>query len=112
ESINWSTWSVDALEGRLEVACLQETFDAIVAFIGTKSKVELLERATRDRLLLAPIYTIADLITDPHLAAREYWEEVEVRVSPGPFARLSRTPLLKVAPARALGEHNHLLGRQ
>lgn len=110
EGISWSTWSVDALQGNLEVSRLQETFDAIAAFIGTKSKFELMARATRDRLLLAPIYTIADLINDPHLAAREYWETVAGRVTPGPFVRLSATPLRRVSPAPGLGEHNHLLG--
>lgn len=107
--INWPSWSVDALQGRLELGVLQEAFDAFVAFIGTKTKFELMARATRDRLLMAPVYTIADLVKDPHLAAREYWEQVDGRLTPGPFARLSGTPLRRASPAPKLGEHNHLL---
>jgi crotonobetainyl-CoA:carnitine CoA-transferase CaiB-like acyl-CoA transferase len=108
-AINWSSWSVDVLEGRLELALVQRAVDEIAAFLLTKRKQELMARATRDRLLMAPIYTVEDLAADPQLAARSYWSVVDGRLHPGPFARLSRTPVRLGRGAPAVGEDQALL---
>jgi crotonobetainyl-CoA:carnitine CoA-transferase CaiB-like acyl-CoA transferase len=107
--IAWATWSVDVLEGRLELARVQQALDLISSFVLTKTKLELMARATRDRLLLSPIYTVADLPSDPQLSSRSYWTEVDGRLHPGPFARLSRTPIRLGRSAPPLGQDQDLL---
>lgn len=47
-------------------------------FFLTKTKSELLERAIQDRFMIAPLCSMDELLSDPQLAARESWCQVEV----------------------------------
>ena len=74
-------------------------------------------------MLLAPVATEADIARDVQLRARGYWVEVDHADSvgrkltlPGPFVKLSETPITISHRAPKLGEHNdeiygELLGR-
>lgn len=67
------------------------------AFLNTKTIAELYARAVKERLLLAPISRIPDLLDDPQLAARGAFSEVAVgerliRI-PGRFAVISGNPI-------------------
>ncbi|MGI8926363.1 MAG: CaiB/BaiF CoA transferase family protein [Tepidiformaceae bacterium] len=106
---DWSLWSAEVLEGRLPVATVQAVLDAVEPFFLGHTVSEHMARAVRDDILLAPIYTTADIAADTHLAARDYWVEVGGRRHPGVFARLSRTPVRVCRPAPALGEAQELL---
>jgi len=59
----------------------QEERDGIIepirAFFETKTKAELFEEALQRGILLAPITTMKDVVESPHLAARDFWQEVE-----------------------------------
>ncbi|HEX9131386.1 MAG TPA: CoA transferase, partial [Ktedonobacteraceae bacterium] len=75
------------------------------------TKKELMEVAIRRKLLMAPICTIQDLAESPHLAAREFWRDVEGsdgrrRRLPGPFARTNCDAFSFTCAAPRLGEHN------
>ena len=67
------------------------------ALCADKTKAELFAVAQERRLLLVPVSTVDDLDQNAHLAARSYWREVERNGKtlkfPGPFARLSETPI-------------------
>lgn len=83
----------------------------ILGFLARKSRQELFDRALADGLLLAPIDTMADVLRNPQLAARGYWdcgadEDFPDVLFPGPFAWCSRTPLRRGGRAPSLGEHN------
>ena len=52
---------------------------------------------------IAPVYTMADLMADPHVAARGSMIEAEGVRMQGPVARLSRTPGEVRHPGRPLG---------
>jgi crotonobetainyl-CoA:carnitine CoA-transferase CaiB-like acyl-CoA transferase len=52
---------------------------------------------------IAPVYTMADLLGDPHVVARDAIVEVDGVRMPGPVARLSRTPGRVRHSGRALG---------
>ena len=73
---------------------------------------ELYTMALEHLLFLAPINTVADLRLDEQLAVRRYWQPVDqgpdvgTVTFPGPWARLSRTPLLDTARAPHVGEHD------
>jgi crotonobetainyl-CoA:carnitine CoA-transferase CaiB-like acyl-CoA transferase len=91
----------------------QEAYDAVTevigAFIATKTMDELIERGMKQRILLAPIYTIPQLLHAEQLAARGFFREVPderrgaTALHPGPFARLSETPLVDLRPAPQAG---------
>jgi crotonobetainyl-CoA:carnitine CoA-transferase CaiB-like acyl-CoA transferase len=61
---------------------------------------------------MAPVATVDDIAADPQLAFRAFFQDVDdprlgrpVR-TPGPFARLSATPLAPPGRAPEPGEHN------
>ena len=83
----------------------QDEYDKLVALIGdflrTKEIAELYDRAVRDRLLLAPIMRIPDLLKSPQLNQRGTYDDVLygetiVRL-PGRFAIFSETPINSIA---------------
>jgi crotonobetainyl-CoA:carnitine CoA-transferase CaiB-like acyl-CoA transferase len=90
-------------EGKLKPADVSRGFEQLIAFLGTRNKAEVQERANAEALLIGPAYDAADLLVDPQLAARDYWTEVEGTTHPGPFARLSSTPIRYRAAAPRLG---------
>lgn len=116
QDFDWEHWSPasklrrgmpeEALE---DVRRVEEPFARF--FLG-KNKDELFRRALLDKLLLAPVMTSADLFEWDHLAAREFWTAVdhpELSASvyyPGPFAKLSESPLEYSRRAPLIGEHN------
>ncbi|HVM53800.1 MAG TPA: CoA transferase [Acidimicrobiales bacterium] len=86
--------------------------DVIGAFFLTRTKDELYAEALRRRFLLAPVNTVADIRADEQLAAREYFVPVDhgergAVAYPGPWAKLSATPLVDTPRAPRIGEHNH-----
>jgi crotonobetainyl-CoA:carnitine CoA-transferase CaiB-like acyl-CoA transferase len=77
-------------EGR---AAHREELDAIVrAWIGARSSDEVMDAFAQAEAAIAPVYTMAEVLADPHVRAREVFVEVDGVVMQGPIARLSRTP--------------------
>ena len=107
--IDWQNWVADVIEGRLSRAQVEHALEVLLAFLHQQRRADLLEVAMEAKLMLAPILTVADLRADPQLAARDYWTRVGERDHPGPFARLSLTPLKLASPAPRLGEGQALL---
>ena len=50
---------------------------SVDAFILTKTKAELFEKAVEKGMLLAPCNTVKDVIESPQLKARSFWEPVK-----------------------------------
>lgn len=108
-TIDW----IDLLEGREldEVADLvRRTSEALAKAFATRTKANLFAMAQRDRLLLVPVTTPADVLDNEHYAAREFWDEVEVAGTgpvrfPGPWAKTTSAPLRRLGPPPRLGEH-------
>ena len=78
-------------------------------FVAKRTMAECFERAVKDGFMLAPLYTVEDIAKDKHLEAREYWVEIDGKRYPGPFAKLSETPLQLVRPSPMLGQDQELL---
>ncbi|WP_157982281.1 CaiB/BaiF CoA-transferase family protein [Oceanicella sp. SM1341] len=87
----------------------QADYDTVTAvimrFIATKSTEALMERAVRERILLAPISSVSGVFTNPQFRARGLFvplhdpgRGLEVEL-PGRWAHLSATPLRRPAPA-------------
>jgi len=67
--------------------------DAVVGeWIGARPSAEVLAAFTAAEAAIAPVYTVADLVTDVHVRERDVFVEVDGVTMPGPVARLSRTP--------------------
>jgi crotonobetainyl-CoA:carnitine CoA-transferase CaiB-like acyl-CoA transferase len=81
-----------------------------VAFTAAHTKAELFEGARQRRVLLAPLSSPGDVLDSEQLAARDFWDHLEVDGrsfrAPGPFAVASVTPLPRLEPAPRLGAHN------
>ena len=85
--------------------------DFLLEFFMLHDKATLYAGALQRRVLLAPIGTVKDISADEQLIAREFFQQVEhpgigeVRY-PGPWAKLSQTPLPALSRAPTIGEHN------
>ena len=104
---DWAKWDTahlmaDRVRGQAEI---DATVDAVAAFFAGKSRAELYDGALARGLLLAPVAEIPDILDDVQLTAREFWVDVDGVRHPGPFARLSRTPIALPRPAPRAGEH-------
>ncbi len=77
-------------EGRIEH---REELDLIVRdWIGARPSAQVLDEVAAAEAAIAPVYSMADLMADEHVQARETIVEVDGVHMPGPVARLSRTP--------------------
>lgn len=77
-------------QGRVEH---REQLDTIVAdWVAARTEREVLTAFERAHAAIAPVYTVADLLADPHVQARHSVIDVDGVVMPGLVARLSRTP--------------------
>ena len=82
-------------------------------FFMSHTKLELLEGAVQHRILFYPQFDTTDLLESVQLNAREYWADLEhpelgtTITYPGPFAKLSETPIKITRRAPLIGEHNH-----
>lgn len=93
------------LTDRRERVVRWRDFDELVApYLQSQTVEELLRRSDELHLAFAAVPTVADLLKDKHLHAREFWnEDTDGGSQIGPPLRLSATPLISGRPAPALG---------
>lgn len=90
---------------------LQEEIEKITTQYTVKEVGEMLDR---ERVANSPILNIQQVVDDPHLNARGYFEEVEHPIIgrgkiPGVPFKLSKTPGTVSRPSPLVGEHNELI---
>jgi crotonobetainyl-CoA:carnitine CoA-transferase CaiB-like acyl-CoA transferase len=74
-------------------AAHREELDEIVrAWVAARSSAAVMEAFERAEAAIAPVYTMAEVLADPHVQTRRVFVEVDGVVMQGPIARLSRTP--------------------
>src|SRR3989442_13217852 len=112
---DWSVWGPATFmnakgdEVQKEIDAIEA---AVTAFLMTMTKAEIYAEALKRRILLAPVSTVADIMASEQLAARNFFvpivhEDLGATLSyPGPFAKLSITPLAVAGRAPHIGEHN------
>ncbi len=125
KSMDWNTWTPGLFMSATErdFAMVADMEERIERCFMTMTRDEIYRETLKRRLLLAPVATVANVAADPQLKAREYFVKVDhsdtlgrTLTMPGPFAKLSETPLGPSRRAPRLGEHNEeiyrgLLGR-
>jgi crotonobetainyl-CoA:carnitine CoA-transferase CaiB-like acyl-CoA transferase len=101
-------WFTD-ISGR--IAHRDEIDDAIAAWVAAHDNADVLAMFDAAGATVGPVYSAADIATDPHFAERGSIVTVDHPVlgplrMQGLLAQLSRTPGHIRAPGPALGEHN------
>ena len=76
---------------------------AVSSWIGARPSAEVLAAFEAAEAAIAPVYTMREVLADPHVQARKVFVEVDGVVMQGPVARLSRTPAELRWAGRALG---------
>ncbi len=109
---DWEAYYELVFSGAEPVEEFERVKQVVEDFTKTKTKAELLKAALERGLLIAPIVTVDEVVESEQLAARGYWQELEhaeldARVRyPGPFAKLSESPLAYRRRPPTVGEHN------
>ena len=86
--------------------------EPIAEFFTGVTKQEFFEAVTGRGMLGYPVSTAQELLADPQLKARDFWQEVEhpelnrSLTYPGGFARFSEFPCRIYRRAPLIGEHN------
>jgi crotonobetainyl-CoA:carnitine CoA-transferase CaiB-like acyl-CoA transferase len=80
---------------------------AVTAWVGARPSAEVLAAFEAAEAAIAPVYTVEDLLSDPHVIARGAVVEVDGVTMAGPVARLSRTPGEIRHVGRPLGADTH-----
>ena len=70
----------------------EEVDEIVAAWVGARPSAEVLDAFDAVEAAIAPVYSMHDLLADPHVIARKVFVEVDGVVMQGPAARLSRTP--------------------
>ncbi len=95
-------------EGRVKHEA--EIDEALSAWAATRDSEDLLGTLEQARVPAGPIYSVADMMSDPHYLAREMFEEVETRDGPLKIPaiapRLHDTPGGTDWPGPAVGSFN------
>ena len=89
----------------------QERIDrALSDWCAANSSSEIIDKLEAVRVPVGPIYSVEDMMADPHYNARGMFENVEINGEPlkipAIMPKLSRTPGETHWPGAAIGEHN------
>ncbi len=110
---DWPAWDLYAVlaTGGDDAAEFQAAQARVAEFFSDKSKAEIFDRAVQDSIIVAPCNTPVDIGESVQLAAREFWTEVQQGSGapakfPGPYVKLSETPLSIRRPVPSVGQHN------
>ncbi|MXV80172.1 MAG: hypothetical protein F4X58_03900 [Chloroflexi bacterium] len=107
---------LDEEEQAKHAPVLARAQEVLTRFYASKTTMEAYEEGQSRRLLIGQVATPSDIADSEHLAAREWWlelnqptrlgsEDAALRY-PGPPYHLSETPASVRRPAPQIGEHN------
>ena len=108
---DWMTYAEQVFSGEEPLEEFERVQQIVETFTRSKTKAELLRAALERGLLIAPLSTMDETLDNPHLAARQYWTalshpDVEQPIRyPGPFIKLSDTPIAYRRRPPQVGEH-------
>ena len=108
---DWLTYDARMLSGQPLVHQIQELRAKIVGFTLLHTKATLMTEGLARGMTIAPVNTASDVLTLDQLTVREFWSVVDLGDgrtlrAPGPFARLSATPVSFGGSAPRAGQHN------
>ncbi|MCZ6710371.1 MAG: CoA transferase [Gammaproteobacteria bacterium] len=92
-SWDWGSVAAQILQGKVSADQWARVTGGIEALIGQRTKAELMAEAVARRLLIAPVFTVADLLDSVHIQQRDYLVPGRSGRRIGAFAKLSASPL-------------------
>jgi crotonobetainyl-CoA:carnitine CoA-transferase CaiB-like acyl-CoA transferase len=110
-SLQGTGWPLRDIE-KVTPEAYQAITDFASKFLVKHTKEELYEGALKHGVMLAPVSTMEDICHSRQLKERDFWVDVrhdELADSlryPGPWAKLTGTPLERWERAPRIGEHN------
>ncbi len=90
---DWGKVSMLIMQGRISAQEWEPVTRGIEALIGQRTKAQLMAEAIERRLLIAPVFTVADLLDSVHLQQRDFIRQSRSGRRLGPFAKLSKSAL-------------------
>lgn len=90
---DWGQVAMKLATGELAAADWEPVQSGIGRLIAAHSKAELMAAAVARRLLLAPVFTVEELLESVHLRERGFVIGTGRERRLGPFARLTKSPL-------------------
>jgi hypothetical protein len=106
---DWLALHTRVQSGEVTEADFDAAREAVSRFLSTRKKAELMEIAIETGIRMAPVETIADLVTSPHAAARGFYQQIQgpfgAYLTPGDFAFGAGDGFVALRPAPRLGEH-------
>jgi crotonobetainyl-CoA:carnitine CoA-transferase CaiB-like acyl-CoA transferase len=109
---DWIRFFEQMFTGEESFAELFRLQEVVASFTRTRTKAHLLAAALARDLLIAPVATTREVVESAQLAARDWWQTLphpelgRAVTYPGPFARLSATPIRYRRRPPTVGEHN------
>ncbi len=110
--LDWIGLGALFISGELPLSEWDRLLDVVGAFIRRRSRAELFAEARSRGLLIVPVTTVDEVAESEQFTARRFWQSHEMPgweqpVSfPGPFVRMSSSPIRYRRRAPTLGEHN------
>jgi crotonobetainyl-CoA:carnitine CoA-transferase CaiB-like acyl-CoA transferase len=108
---DWIAYAELLTSGAEPAAELERVKEIVARFTSSLTKAELLALAVERNLLIAPVSTVEDLMASPQLAERGYFRAHDRPdgagrvLHPGPFARMTRSPIVATRRAPHRDEH-------
>jgi crotonobetainyl-CoA:carnitine CoA-transferase CaiB-like acyl-CoA transferase len=90
---DWGTVAMQVAQGKISGDDWAPVTRGIEALIRQRTKAQLMEEAIARRLLIAPVFTVADLLDSVHLQQRDFVVQARSGRRLGAFAKLSGSPL-------------------
>jgi len=88
----------------------QKIDEALAAWCAAHASAEIIAKLEAARVPVGPIYSVEDMMTDPHYIARGMFETVEINGKPlkipAILPKLSQTPGRTDWPGAQIGQHN------
>lgn len=73
ESVDWEELGY----GQVRAEIMAKAVDPLIRFFATHTRAELVAGSVEKRILLFPVSTQEDILTHPHLQARQYFKELD-----------------------------------
>lgn len=100
DAVDWDNWAPLIQAGKIDRALVERANEHLKAYVGRRTKLELVEWALANNLRLGPLHTTRDLLEFPQFVERGVFKGEGESIQLATWAHLSRTPLTPPAPAR------------
>lgn len=110
--LDWIGLGALFLSGQMPLSEWDRLLGVVGQFIEKRTRVELFDEARSRGLLIVPVTTVDEVAESEQFEARNFWQthqmpgrDQPVRF-PGPFVRMTASPIAYRRRAPTLGEHN------